>query len=187
MNLKDFLATLHVRGIDLNLAVKPSWTQQGRVQNIGAVRRSNQNHVGFGVKTIHLNEQLVQSLLALVVAAAHASATVSTNGINLIDENDGRSVLFGLFEQIANTRGTHADKHLDKVRTRDGIKRHVSFAGNGPRQQGLSGSGRPIEQDALGDLRSHLQELLGILQELLDLVEFLNGFICSSNVLKCDR
>ena len=187
VNLKNLLSALHVRGIDLNLTVKTSRTQQRRVQNIGAVSRSNQNHVGFGIKTIHLHEQLVERLFALVVTAAHASPTVSSNSINLVHEDDGRRVLFGLFEQVANTRGANADKHFDKVRTGDGIERNVGFASNGPGQQCLSGPWRAVEQDALGNLRAHLQELLRVLEELLDFVKFFNGFIRTSNVLKRDR
>ena len=41
-------------------------------------------------------QQLVERLLALVVAAANAGAAGAAHGINLIDEDDARGVLLGL-------------------------------------------------------------------------------------------
>ena len=116
---QNFLAALHVGGIHLNLAVKSSRAQQRRVQNVGAVCRRNENHVGLGVKTIHFDKELIQGLFTLIVAAPHAGTTVSTDSVDFIDKDDGRSVLFGLGEKVSNAGGPHTDKHFDEIRAGD--------------------------------------------------------------------
>ena len=45
----------------------------------------------------------VQRLLALVVATAHAGATLAAHSIDFIDEDDGGGVLLGLIEQVTHT------------------------------------------------------------------------------------
>ena len=54
------------------------------------------------VEAVHLDEELVERLLALVVAAAHAGAAVATDGVDLVDEDDRRRVVLGLLEQVAD-------------------------------------------------------------------------------------
>ena len=187
MDFKDFLAPLHIRRIDLNLAVKATWTKQGRIQNVGSVGCGNQNHIGFGIKTIHLNEQLVESLLALVVATTHTGTAVAPDGINFIDEDDGWCVLFGLGEQISHARCSDPHKHFDKVRAGNRIKRHIGFPGNGSGKQGLTCSRRAIQKHTLRDSGSDFQELFRVAQKLFDLVELFDGLIGSGNVLKGHR
>jgi maleate cis-trans isomerase len=48
------------------------------------------------LKTIHLCEQLVDGLLALVVATTQAGTTLATHSINLIDEDDAGGLGLGL-------------------------------------------------------------------------------------------
>ena len=68
----------------------------------------------------HLCEQLVQCLLALVISADRVRAiTLLTDGIDLIDEDDARCVLFCLLEEVTDLRCTHTYEHLDKFRARD--------------------------------------------------------------------
>src|SRR5262249_25589508 len=115
-----------------------------------------------------LDEQLVERLLALVVAAAEARAAVPADGVDLVHEDDARGGLLGLLEQVAHARGADADEHLDEVGAGDGEERHASLAGHRPREQRLTGAWRAVEQDALRDPRAERLELLRVLEELLD-------------------
>ena len=45
-------------------------TQQRRIENVRAVGRRDDDHAFVALETVHLDEQLVERLLALVVAAA---------------------------------------------------------------------------------------------------------------------
>ena len=48
------------------------------------------------VEAVHLDEDLVERLLALVVAAAEARAALAADGVDLVDEQDAGRVLLGL-------------------------------------------------------------------------------------------
>ena len=182
VDLEDLVATVEVGGVDLDLAVEAARAQQRRVEHVGTVGRGDQDDAAADVEAVHLDEQLVEGLLALVVAAAHAGAAVATDGVDLVDEDDGRRVLLGLLEQVADAAGADADEHLDEVRAGDRVEGHGGLAGDGAGQQGLAGAGRAVEQDALGDLGADGLELRGLLEELLDLAELLDRLFTAGDV-----
>ena len=186
VHLEDHLAAGAVRPVDHDLAVEAARAQQRRVEDVGAVGGGDEDDVVLHLEAVHLDEQLVQRLLALVVSTAETSSPVAAHGVDLVHEDDAGRVLLGLVEQVAHARGADADEHLDEVRARDGEERHARLAGDGPGQQGLAGAGRAVEQHALGDAGAELLELLGVLQELLDLVELLDGFVGARHVLERD-
>ena len=69
----------------------------------------------FELEAVHLDEQLVQRLLALVVAAAEAGAAMAADRVDFVDEDDAGRVLLGLLEHVAHARSADADEHLDEV------------------------------------------------------------------------
>ena len=186
MHLEDRLATRAIGTIDNDLAIETAGTQQCGVEHVGAVRCGDQDHIDVGLEAVHLNEQLVERLLALVVATTHAGATMTTDGVDLVDEDDARRVLLRLLEQVTNTTRADANKHLDEVGARDREERHASLARHGTRQQRLAGARRPKQEDTLRDLCAKRLELLRVLQELLDLRELFNSLVGTSHIGKCD-
>ena len=56
------------------------------------------------LEAVHLDEQLVERLLALVVTAAEAGAAVAADGVDLVDEDDAGRVLLALLEQVADAQ-----------------------------------------------------------------------------------
>ena len=186
VHLEDLLAALEVGCIDADLAVEAAGAQERGVEDVGAVRRRDEDDVRLGVEAVHLDEQLVQGLLALVVPAAEAGAAVAADRVDLVDEDDGRRVLLGLVEEVAHAAGADADEHLDEVRTGDRVERHARLTGDGAGEERLAGSGRAVEQHALGDARADRLELRRLLQELLDLVELLDGLVGTGDVVEGD-
>src|SRR4026209_282587 len=89
--------------------------QQRRVEDVGPVRGRDQDDVVLQFEPVHLDEELVQGLLALVVPAAEPGAAVAADSIDLVHEDDARGGLLGLLEKVADARGANADEHLDKV------------------------------------------------------------------------
>ena len=67
VHFQDRLASLHIRAVEGHTAVETTGTQQGRIQDVGAVGGSNDDDVGVGIETVHLDQHLVQGLLALIV------------------------------------------------------------------------------------------------------------------------
>ncbi len=186
VHLEDVLAPRAVRAIDHDLAVEAPRPKERRVEDVGAVGGGDEDDVVLHLEAVHLDQQLVEGLLALVVPSAHAGAPVAPDSVDLVDEDDAGRVLLGLLEEVAHPRGAHADEHLDEVRARDAEERHAGLAGDGACQKGLAGAGRAVEQDALGDARAELLELLRVLEELLDLLEFLDRLVGAGDVLERD-
>src|ERR1043165_4023453 len=102
MYLKGPFASARVRtGYD-GPAIKTPRSKQCRIQNIRAVRRSDQNYAIVRFEPVHFDQQLIQSLFALIVTAAEPRAAMTANCVDLIDEDNARRVLLALFKQIAN-------------------------------------------------------------------------------------
>ena len=115
---EDGLAAEQVGPVDGDLPVEAARAQQRGVEDVGPVRGGDHDDAALDVEAVHLDEHLVERLLALVVAAAHAGAAVPADGVDLVDEDDRRGVLLGLLEQVADAAGADADEHLDEVRAR---------------------------------------------------------------------
>ena len=87
MNLEYGLASLEVGIAYRYLTVKSSGTEQRGVKDIGAVGRRDDYNALVCAEAVHLDEQLVKRLLALIVSAAHACASVAADGVYLIDKD----------------------------------------------------------------------------------------------------
>ena len=186
VHFQNLLTADHVRIRHDHLAVETAGAQQRRVEHVGPVGGGDQNDAFIGLEAIHLDEQLVQRLLAFVVAAAEASATVAADGVDLVNEDDARRVLLGLLEHVAHAARANADEHLDEVGAGNGEERHVGFAGNGAGQQRLAGAGRPDEQQAARDPPAEPLEFTGVAQEFDDLLQIEFRFVDTGHVLEGD-
>ena len=87
VDFEDSLASFEVGIADCYLAVKSAGTQKRGVEDIGAVSRRDDYNALVCTEAVHLDEQLVQSLLTLIVSAAHACASVASDGVYLIDKD----------------------------------------------------------------------------------------------------
>jgi hypothetical protein len=116
VHLEDLLAADHVRIGNDDLTVKTTGPQQRRIKYVRPVGRRNEDDALVRFKPIHLDQQLIEGLLALVVAAAEPRSAVAADGIDLVDEDDAGCVLLRLLEHVAHARGADPHEHLDKVR-----------------------------------------------------------------------
>ena len=98
MHVQDALAALHVGHVHHDLAVEAAGAQQRGVEHVGAVRGGDEHHGVVGLEAVHLDEQLVERLLALVVATAQTGAALTADGVNLVDEDDGGASFLSLLE-----------------------------------------------------------------------------------------
>ena len=109
------------------------------------------DHAAVGAEAVHLDQQGVERLLALVVAADDARAAGLAQGVQLVDEDDAGGLGLGLLEHVADAGRAHADEHLDEVGAREAEERHARLAGDGLGQQRLAGARRSDQQHALGN------------------------------------
>ena len=133
MHLQNIDTTLEVRLLHDDTTVETARTQQCRVEDLRTVRRTHDHDTLRGIEAIHLGQQLIQGLLALLVST-EAGISRLTDGIDLIDEDDARCRLGRLLKQITHTARTDAHEHLDEVRTGQTVERHLCLAGYGLRK-----------------------------------------------------
>ena len=108
------------------------------------------------------------------------------DGVDLVDEHDGRSGLPGLFEQIPDASRTDAYEHLHELRAAAFEEGDLGFARGGFGQQGLARARRTHEQHSLRDAAAQAGELLRMLQELDDLVQLGDSLVRPAHVLEGD-
>ena len=184
VHFKNLFTTTDVWQTNHHLTVKTTGAQQGRVKHVGTVSCRNHNNTVVCFKAIHLDQQLVQGLLTLIMATAHTGTTVTTHSINLVDKDDARCLLFGLFEHVTNPRSTHTHEHLYEVRTGDGEKRYFSFAGNRFGNQGFTSSRWANHQHTSGNTAAQTLELARIFQEVNQLLYIFLGLFNTRHVGK---
>ena len=128
---------------DVHAAVESPRSQERGIEDLGSVRGREHDDPGARVKPVHLGQDLVERLLALIVTAGgKAAPAVPADGVELVDEDDRRRGLLGLLEEIADSRGADPDDHLDELRRRHGEERNSGLPGHRARQQRLAGPWR---------------------------------------------
>ena len=185
VHLQNFLAALQVGQLHGHAAVKASRTGQRRVEGLRTIRRRQDDHAVVALEAVHLGQQLVQRLLALVVAA-HLTVALLADGVDLVDEHDAGGLLLRLLEQIAHLACAHAHEHLHKFGAGHGEEGHVGLARHGLGQHGLAGAGRADQQQTLGHLRADLFIFLGVVQVVHDLGKVLLGLVLAGHVGELD-
>jgi hypothetical protein len=185
VDLQDGLAPAHVGAVHQHLPVEAPCPQQRAVEDLRPVRGGHDDDALAAVEAVHLDEELVEGLLALVVAAHRRHPPAGApDGVELVDEDDAGGALGRLPEEVAHAGGAHPDEHLDEVRARDREEGHARLAGHRAGQQGLAGARGPDQQHALGDLAAQGGELLGGLEEVDDLLQLLLGLLDAGDVVE---
>ena len=184
MDLQDVFAADHVRVGHHHLAVETAGAQQRRIEHVGPVGGGDQDDAFVGLEAVHLDQQLVERLLALVVATAKAGAAMAADRVDFVDEDDAGRVLLGLLEHVAHAARADADEHLDEVGTGNREERHIGFAGDRARDQRLAGAGRADQQHAARNASAEALEFSGIAQEFDDLLQILLGLIDARDILE---
>ena len=184
---QDLLAAANVGQRHDDLAVEAARAQQRRVEHVGPVGGGDDDDARVALEAVHLDQQLVERLLALVVAAAQAGAALAADGVDFVDEHDAGRVLLGLLEHVAHARRAHADEHLDEVGAGDREERHLRFAGDRLGEQRLAGARIAHHQHAARNAAAELLELGRIAQELDQLGDLFLGLVAAGDVGKGHR
>ena len=184
MNLQNFFTAPEVREAHHNLAVKAARAEESLVEHIRTVRGGNQNHAFVSGEAVHFHEQLVQSLFAFIVTATETSTTLTTHGIDFVDEQNTRSVLLAGFKQVTHAGCTHANEHFHEVRTRHAKERHSCFTCDSAGEERLTRTRRTNEECPLRDASTELVVLLRVLQKFNEFLQVLLGFVATGNIVE---
>src|SRR5690348_185307 len=115
MDLEDSQTSVPVGTFHRDTAVEAARTQQRFIKSIRAVGGCDDNDSLTNIEAIHLDQQLVEGLLALIVAI-DAGAALASHRIDFVDEDDAGSRFLGLVEQVAHATGSHAHQHFHELR-----------------------------------------------------------------------
>ena len=127
-------------------------------------------------------------MLSLVVAAHdRADAARLPQRIQLVDEDDARSFLLGLGEEVADSRGPHPDEHLHEVGAAQAEEGDAGLAGHGLGQQRLARTRRSDDEHPFGNLPAEASVAIGILEEVHDLHQLSPRLVDARDVRFCAR
>ena len=91
MDLQDFDAAFLVGWVDHDLPVESSRSQQSGVEDVWPVGGGQDHDAFMAGKAIHLGEDLIEGLFALVVTAERPrTAARAADGVDFVDEDDRR-------------------------------------------------------------------------------------------------
>ena len=183
MHSQDLLSTAQVGVADGDLPVEAARAQQGGIENVRTVRGRHHDDALRLREAVHLDEQLIERLLALFVGQGR-SAAIAANRIELVDEDDARLVATRIAEQpsharaptpayistksepLAEMNGTPASPAIDRASSVFPVP------------------GGPDEQDAARNAAADGGKARRILQELDDLTHLVLRFVNAGNVRK---
>jgi hypothetical protein len=182
VHLQYGLPARKIRQLHRYPAVETAGAQQRGIQDVRTVGGGQDDHAAAAVEAVHLREELVEGLLALVVAAEGAGVALLADGVYLVYEHDAGGLFIGLLEQVAHLGRAHAHEHLHEFRAREGEERYLGLAGHGLGQQRLAGARRAHQQRALGHVGAYLIVFRGVVQEVHDLGKGLLGLLLAGYV-----
>src|SRR5438132_4756958 len=163
MHVEDGLSTPHVWRWDDHHSIEATRPQERRIEHIRPVRGRDDDDTDVIGKTIHFDQDLIESLLAFVIGVAESGAPLATNSVNFVDEDDARRAFAGFAEQIAHPTRPDADEHFYELGARDPEKWDACFTGHGARKEGLPRPRRTDQEYAARNSRAKLGELLRFL------------------------
>mmetsp|Transcript_7073 Transcript_7073/g.10614 ORF Transcript_7073/g.10614 Transcript_7073/m.10614 type:complete len:239 (+) Transcript_7073:829-1545(+) len=151
VDAKNASSALEVGKVDSDLTIESAWTEEGLIQNIHPIGSGDGDDTRVAIETIHLHKNLVNGLLTLIISSSHSGATLTGDGINLINEDDAGGVLLRLSENVTDTGSSHTHEHLNEFRSRDGNERYTSLSSNSLGEKGLTSTRRTIQNHTSGN------------------------------------
>ena len=183
VDAEDRFASLHVGIADRDLPIEAAGPQQRRIEDVLAVGGRDDDDALVGLEAVHLDEQLVERLLALLVAQRVAAAAAA-DGIEFVDEHDAGGMTARVAKQTTNAGRANARVHFHEIGSAGEEERHAGLTGNRSRQQRLARSWRADEQHAFRNAAANRGEPARFLEEVDDLLDFVFGFVHACHILE---
>mmetsp|Transcript_35777 Transcript_35777/g.106792 ORF Transcript_35777/g.106792 Transcript_35777/m.106792 type:complete len:256 (-) Transcript_35777:1616-2383(-) len=156
---ENLLPALQVRLVNLNLPVEPPRSSECLVENVYAVGAGEYDHIARGREAVHLDEELIESVLALIVAARHSATTaLPADGVDLVDEDYAGRIAPRFLEEVPDARWTDAHEHFNEVGSGDTVERDAGLTSHSLSQEGLAGARGTAQKGTLGNFGPQLSE-----------------------------
>jgi len=101
MNIEDLPSSLQIRQVNFHNPIKSTRANKGSIEQILPVSGCHDDYMTISIKSIHLNKDLIERIISLIVRAM-TSTPLTTDSIDLIDEDDGWGFLSCCCKQLAN-------------------------------------------------------------------------------------
>ena len=105
MQGEDLLLGVLVGGLEEDFAIDPSRADECRVESLDLVGRHDDFDVAAVVEAVELVEEFEQGALDLALTAAGGLVALGADGVDLVDEDNGRGVLGSDLEELAHETG----------------------------------------------------------------------------------
>src|SRR5260370_38862915 len=99
-------ASANVRSPDGDSPSKAGRAQDRRVEPVRPVGCGDDDDSIVRLEPVHIDQKLVQRLLAFIVASAQTRTAMASDRVDLVDKDDAWRVLFPLLKQVAHAAGT---------------------------------------------------------------------------------
>ncbi len=165
MDLQDLHPVRVAWDADLDLPVEASGSSKRRIDGVGTVGRADHDDLTPLRNAVEHGQKLGND------AAFHLAVHVFPfrgDGIELVDEDDRRSILFGFFEDFAQFLFGLAVVFGDDLRAGDRDEVGAAFICHGFGDQGLAGPRRSVEENALWRLDPQRLEEFGMAERQFD-------------------
>lgn len=107
-----------------------------------------------------------------------------TDCIDLIDKYNGRSILFGLFEEASHSLCTNSDIHFNKLASTDRIKWNFTFPSTCLSDHSFSSSWRSSQKSSSWDPCSKFIIFFRVLQKIDKLYNLIFRFLHTNYIFK---
>ena len=151
----------------------------------GPVGGGDQNDAGPLAEAVHLDQQLVERLFTLVMSTAETCTTLTADGVDLVDEDDARRIP----ASPVRTDREHARRRRRRTSRRNPEPEIVKNGTPAPPATARASNvllpvpGGPNKKHTLrGSSRRAPDSARRILQEVLDLVELLDGLVHTRHI-----
>src|SRR5439155_16786600 len=87
---------------DHDLPIEAPRPEERRVEHVGPVGGHDHDDAFVAIEAVHLAQQLIDRLLALVVPTTEPRATMPADSVDFVNEHDAWGIALALLEEITN-------------------------------------------------------------------------------------
>mmetsp|Transcript_24072 Transcript_24072/g.37883 ORF Transcript_24072/g.37883 Transcript_24072/m.37883 type:complete len:252 (+) Transcript_24072:1544-2299(+) len=165
MDVKDFESAFLIGNAKFNLPVESAKSPESRIQIVRAVGSTNNDNLAAALDAIHEGKKHGDDT---TLKLAVCFVTSRSNRVNLIYENNSRSIFLSLLERPSKIGFTIASHLRHNFGTVDEEEESAGFVRDGLCDQRLTGSRRTMEQHSLGGLDTESLEQRRVTERELD-------------------
>ena len=151
MDTEDFKTTILIRHTDINFTIKSTETTKCWINGIGTIRSSNHNDRSTLLESVHEGQHLRDNT---AFDFSVGLFPLGSDGINFINKDNGRCVLFCFFKGLAKVGFGFSGHFGHDLGTVDEEEKGTGFIRDSTSNKGFTRPRRSIEKNSTGRLDS---------------------------------